>query len=75
MKRNRNRNLKRSTTHRSRRQAGQSMVEYFVVAAFAILILIEGGNSSVVQQVVRAIKQAYAGFTYALSYATNFNIL
>ncbi|MBN9409118.1 MAG: hypothetical protein J0H69_08215 [Burkholderiales bacterium] len=58
-----------------RRQAGQSMVEYFVVASFAILVLIQGGNSSPVQQVVQAIKQAYAGFTYALSFATNLNLL
>ena len=50
------------------------MVEYFVVAAFAIRVLIEGGNSSAVQQVVGAIKRAYAGFTYALSYSTNLNL-
>jgi Flp pilus assembly pilin Flp len=56
-------------------QRGQSMVEYIVVTAFAILVLIEGGNSSPVQQVVGAIKQAYRGFTFALGYATNLNIL
>ncbi len=57
-----------------RRQRGQSMVEYFVVASFAILVLIEGGKSSPVQQVVGAIKQAYQGMTYSLSYSTNLTL-
>lgn len=62
---------------RARRAAarGQSTVEYIVVTSFAVLILIEGGNSSPVQQVVGAIKQVYRGFTFALGYATHLNIL
>ena len=52
------------------RMRGQSMVEYFIVTSLAVLVLIEGGQSSPVQSVIDAMKQAYAGFTYALGYAT-----
>jgi hypothetical protein len=52
------------------RQAGQSSVEYIVVTAFAILVLIEGGSSAPVTEVVTAMKNAYGGFVYAISYAT-----
>ncbi|HSI43654.1 MAG TPA: hypothetical protein VK949_04880 [Methylotenera sp.] len=55
----------------ARYMCGQSMVEYFVVTAFTILILIEGADSSVIQTLVTAMKDAYAGFTYALGYSTN----
>lgn len=54
-----------------RRMLGQSMVEYTIVTAFAVLILIQGADSSAIQSLVTAMKEAYAGFTYALSYATN----
>ena len=52
------------------RQVGQSSVEYMVVSAFAILVLIEGGSSAPVTEVVTAMKNAYGGFVYAISYAT-----
>ena len=54
-----------------RSMRGQSMVEYFIVTAFTVIVLIQGADSSAVQSVVTAMKEAYAGFTYALSYATN----
>lgn len=57
-----------------RAQAGQSTVEYVIVAAFSVLVLIEGGNTAPVQEVVVAMKNAYEGFTYALSFSTNLNI-
>ena len=57
------------------RQRGQTALEYFVVVAFGILILIEGGNSSAVSQVVTAMKDFYQGYAYAISYATNLNAL
>ena len=57
-----------------RRMRGQSLVEYLVVTALAVLILVEGGNSSPVQQVVGAMKQAYQGFTYGVGNSTNLNI-
>lgn len=52
------------------RQRGQSTVEYIVVTAFGVLILIEGGNSAPVVEVVTAMKNAYKGFAYAISYST-----
>jgi len=54
---------------------GQSMVEYFVVTSFTVIILITGADSSVIQQLIAAIKDAYAGFTYAMSFSTNLNVL
>ncbi|MCK9382146.1 MAG: hypothetical protein M0P95_13930 [Sulfuritalea sp.] len=52
------------------RLRGQSTVEYIVVTAFGILILIEGGNSAPVVEVATALKNAYKGFAYAISYST-----
>jgi len=53
---------------------GQSLIEYLIVTAFAVLILVEGGKSAPVQQVVGAMKQAYQGFTYGVGNSTNLNI-
>ncbi|MDQ1343165.1 MAG: hypothetical protein QG571_1785 [Pseudomonadota bacterium] len=52
------------------RQAGQSSAEYIIVTTFGILILIEGGSSAPVTEVATAMKNAYRGFVYAISYAT-----
>ena len=60
---------------RRARQRGQTSIEYFVVIAFGILVLIEGGNASAVSQVVTSLKDLYQGYTYAISYATNLNAL
>jgi Flp pilus assembly pilin Flp len=57
------------------RQRGQTSLEYFVVVAFGVLVLIEGGNSSAMSQVVTALKDLYQGYAYAISYATNLNAL
>ena len=57
------------------RQRGQASLEYFVVVAFAILVLIEGGNSSAIAQVSAALKDLYQGYAYAISYSTNLNAL
>lgn len=57
------------------RQQGQTSLEYFVVVAFAILVLIEGGNSSAISQVTAALKDLYQGYAYAISYSTNLNAL
>jgi hypothetical protein len=56
-----------------KRMLGQSMMEYFVVTAFTVIILIEGADSSVIQSVVTAIKEAYEGFTYAMGFSSNLN--
>jgi len=61
--------------HSPSRQRGQASIEYFIVVAFAILVLIEGANSSAVSQVVAALKDLYQGYAYAISYSTNLNAL
>lgn len=58
-----------------KRMLGQSMVEYFVVTAFTVIILIEGADSSAVQSVVTAMKEAYEGFSYAMGFSSNLNAL
>jgi hypothetical protein len=67
----RNLAISRKVSKPARYMRGQSMVEYFIVTAFTVIVLIQGAESSAVQSVVTAMKEAYAGFTYALSYATN----
>jgi hypothetical protein len=52
------------------KQRGQSSAEYIIVTAFGILILIEGGSSAPVTEVATALKNAYRGFVYAISYST-----
>ncbi len=64
--------MRKPRTPRSRQQ-GQTSMEYFVVVAFGILVLIEGGSTSAVSQVVTAMKDLYQGYAYAISYATNLN--
>ena len=59
----------------SSRQSGQSSTEYIIVTAFAILVLIQGGSSAPVTQIVDAMRSAYEGFAYAISYATDLNAL
>jgi Flp pilus assembly pilin Flp len=58
---------------RRSRQRGQASLEYFVVVAFGILVLIEGGSSSAVSQVTGALKDLFQGYGYAISFATNLN--
>jgi Flp pilus assembly pilin Flp len=58
---------------RRSRQRGQTSLEYFVVVAFGVLVLIEGGSSSAVSQVVTSMKDFYQGYAYAISFATNLN--
>jgi hypothetical protein len=57
--------------HRRGVQAGQSTVEYIIVVAMGVLVLIEGGGSAPVTAVAAAIKNAYQGFTYAMSLGSN----
>lgn len=56
-------------------QRGQSMVEYAIVTGVAVLILIQGGAASPVAELVKTIKTVYQGFVYAISLASNLNIL
>jgi Flp pilus assembly pilin Flp len=52
-------------------QQGQSSMEYTVVVAVAVMVLITGGTSAPVSELVAAMKGVFAGFTYAIGYATN----
>lgn len=52
-------------------QQGQSSMEYTVVIAVAVMVLITGGTSAPVSELVAAMKSVYQGFTYAIGYATN----
>jgi hypothetical protein len=63
------------TSGRRGRQRGQSSTEYVIVTMFAVLVLVQGGDSSPVNQLAAAMKDAYRGFAYAISYATNLNAL
>ena len=58
---------------RRSRQRGQASLEYFVVVAFGVLVLIEGGSSSAVSQVTGALKDLFQGYGYAISFSTNLN--
>ncbi len=50
-------------------------MEYIIVTLFAVLVLIQGGPSSPINQIAGAMKEAYQGFAYAISYSTNLNAL
>jgi Flp pilus assembly pilin Flp len=64
--------MSRNTASRSR-QRGQTSLEYFVVVAFGILVLIEGGKSSAIAQVTTALQDLFQGYGYAISFSTNLN--
>lgn len=57
--------IKRGSTVAMQRQRGAATVEYIIAALFVVLILV--ANENVIKQLVVAIKNAYASFTYALS--------
>jgi len=57
------------------RQRGQSSAEYVIVTMLAVLVLVQGGDSSPINQLASAMKDAYRGFAYAISYSTNLNAL
>jgi Flp pilus assembly pilin Flp len=64
--------MSRNIASRSR-QRGQTSLEYFVVVAFGILVLIEGGKSSAISQVTTALQDLFQGYGYAISFSTNLN--
>ena len=53
------------TVRAPRRQRGSATVEYTIVAAFVVIVLI--ANENVIKQLADAIRNAYASFAYALS--------
>lgn len=50
------------------RQRGQSIIEYTLLVAFAVLVL-TAGNPSPIQQLMTAIKDFYGGYSYAISWS------
>lgn len=50
-----------------RRQKGAATIEYAVVTALAVLVLV--ANPSVIVELIQAIREAYASFVYAISLA------
>lgn len=64
----------RGTVHRPRgtRQSGQAMVEYVIVVAFGVLLIVgvgaeDGPLSAVVGDAVDAVKSNYEGYSFAVS--------
>ena len=53
----------------SGRCGGQAITEYIVLVAFAVLVLITpmGNQPSALQQLITALKGAYASISYAIS--------
>lgn len=47
------------------RQRGAATVEYCIAAGLAVLVLV--ARPSVIEQLLQALRDAYASFTYALS--------
>jgi Flp pilus assembly pilin Flp len=52
-----------------RKQAGQAMIEYGIVLAFGVIILIQGGDNAPVKQLSKAIKDYNEHYGYAMAIA------
>ena len=52
-----------------RKQAGQAMIEYAIVLAFGVIILIQGGANAPVKQLATAIKDYHEDYGYAMAIA------
>jgi len=51
-----------------RRQRGQTSIEYTLVTMLVILVLIEGGPDSPIGQVVKALKDYFGAYSWAISF-------
>ncbi|RJG05331.1 hypothetical protein D3870_04235 [Noviherbaspirillum cavernae] len=49
-----------------RKQGGQSFMEYLVVLAFGVIVLVAGPNPPI-QQLAKAIRDYYTDYSYAIS--------
>jgi Flp pilus assembly pilin Flp len=54
--------------HSRRLQRGQSSLEYTLVVTLVILVLIEGGADSPIAQVVKALKDYFGAYSWAISF-------
>ena len=52
-----------------KRQLGQAMIEYAIVLAFGVIILIQGGDNAPVKQLAKAIKDYHEDYGYAMAIA------
>ena len=52
---------------RRARQRGQTSIEYTIVVALVVLVLIEVGDSSPVAEVVKALKDYFGAYSWAIS--------
>ncbi len=51
-----------------KRQRGQTSIEYTIVVALVVLVLIEGGDTSPVAEVVKALKDYFGAYSWAISF-------
>lgn len=62
---------------RARRQKGQAIVEYLVVVAFSIMVLMIASNSdptSPIDQVIQAFKSFFGAYAHAISLSSTLNL-
>lgn len=57
----------RSAT-RPARQRGQTSIEYTIVVALVVMVLIEGGDASPVAEIVKALKDYFGAYSWAISF-------
>jgi len=53
---------------RPARQRGQTSIEYTIVVALVVMVLIEGGDASPVAEVVKALKDYFSAYSWAISF-------
>jgi flagellin-like protein len=51
-----------------RQERGQSSIEYTIVVVLVVLVLIEGGPNSPVAEVVKALKDYFGAYSWAISF-------
>ena len=61
--------FRRRHSTRAKRMAGQGMVEYTVILAFGVLVLL-GPGGDVIKELEDVFKQNYRGYSYAMSLST-----
>lgn len=75
--------MKKNVTGRRRRgtraghQKGQAIVEYLVVVAFSIMVLMVASNSdpnSPIDQVIQAFKSFFGAYAHAISLSSTLNL-
>lgn len=60
-------NPRHACKRRSARQRGQTYTEYVVVLVAVILVLIVGGDNSMINQLLAAFRDFYRSYSYAIA--------